>query len=203
MDKLELYGLTNDPLDSFINWYVDASRAEQNAEAMTLATISESGRPDARVVLFKGMKNNALTFYTNYKSPKGHDLEIHPESCLVFYWHVTKRQVRLHGRVKKMDRVDSDRYFQSRDRDSQLASYISNQSSPIADKQELLDKLEKARQQFLNKEVTTPEHWGGYLFEPYEIEFFTYGEHRLNDRFLYTLDQSASKKGWSVSRIQP
>lgn len=203
MEKLEQFDLTNDPIESFYKWYLDAAKCEQNAEAMTLATVSNSGRPDARVLLFKGMKERALTFYTNYGSPKGHDLEVHPEGCIVFYWHNSKRQVRLHGHVKKMSHEDSNRYFQSRDRDSQLASYISEQSSPIADKQALLDKLEKARKQFANKEVPTPEHWGGYFFEPYEIEFFVYGDYRLNDRFLFKLDQSKAMNGWSYSRIQP
>lgn len=203
MDKLELFDLSNDPIESFYKWYEAAAKCEQNAEAMTLATVSSSGRPDARILLFKGMKERALTFYTHYESPKGHDLDVHPEGCLVFYWHVSKKQVRLHGHVKKMSRADSDRYFHSRDRASQLASYISDQSQPIEDKQALLNKLEKAKNEFGNLEIPTPESWGGYIFEPYEMEFFLYGEHRLNDRFLYKLDQTPAKKGWSVCRIQP
>lgn len=200
MDNLINYFLNKDPLESFIHWYNDAKKVEQNPEAMTLSTIdSLHSRPDARTVLFKGVKEGRLTFYTNYNSNKARELQANNEACLLFYWHVSKRQVRIQGRVHKMEQEKSKEYFSSRDRQSQLASYISDQSSPIEDKEALLKKLNEAQKTFEEKEVPHPAHWGGFYFEPYEFEFFVYGEYRINDRFLYT----KKNNDWTVIRLQP
>lgn len=200
MDNLLKYSLTKDPLNSFMNWYADAKNSEQNPEAMTLSTIdSIKNRPDSRTVLFKGIKGSALSFYTNYESNKARELAANNEACLLFYWHVSKRQVRIQGKVTKMNIDDSELYFKSRDRQSQLASFISSQSSPISDKDALLKKLEEADKKFADSPVPYPANWGGYLFEPYEFEFFVYGDYRINDRFLFL--QQASD--WTVTRLQP
>lgn len=200
MDNLTDYSLNKDPVASFLSWYEDAKKVEQNPEAMTLSTVDElKKRPDSRTVLFKGMSADKLTFYTNYKSSKARELEANNEASLLFYWHVSKRQVKIHGRVSKMSEADSRLYFSSRDRVSQLASYISDQSSPINDKAALLKKLEEARIKFDGKEIPLPAQWGGFLFEPYEFEFFVYGDYRINDRFLYKLTDT----NWSITRLQP
>ena len=200
MDDLIKYFLNKDPQVSFLNWYADAKSAEQNPEAMTLATFdSKNARPDARTVLFKGVKDNCFTFYTNYTSNKARELEGNDEACLLFYWHVTKRQVRVQGKVKKMSEADSKAYFHSRDRQSQLASMISNQSTPIADKNTLLKKLAEATEKYDGLEIPYPVNWGGFLFEPYEFEFFVYGDYRINDRFLF----KKQNNNWSVTRLQP
>lgn len=200
MDNLTDYFLNKDPVASFLSWYEDARKVEQNPEAMTLSTVDElKKRPDSRTVLFKGMSADKLTFYTNYKSSKARELEANNEASLLFYWHVSKRQVKIHGRVSKMSEADSRLYFSSRDRVSQLASYISDQSSPINDKAALLKKLEEARIKFEGKEIPLPAQWGGFLFEPYEFEFFVYGDYRINDRFLYKLTDT----NWSITRLQP
>lgn len=200
MDNLTDYFLNKDPLASFLSWYEDARKVEQNPEAMTLSTVDElKKRPDSRTVLFKGMSADKLTFYTNYKSSKARELEVNNEASLLFYWHVSKRQVKIHGKVSKMSEADSRLYFSSRDRVSQLASYISDQSSPITDKAALLKKLEEARIKFDGKEIPLPSQWGGFLFEPYEFEFFVYGDYRINDRFLYKLTDT----NWSITRLQP
>lgn len=200
MDDLIKYSLKNDPLDSFIAWYDDATKVEQNPEAMTLSTIDlKNNRPDSRTVLFKGIKDGCCTFYTNYMSHKAIELEENPEACLLFYWHASKRQVRIQGRVRKMSEADSAKYFQSRDRQSQLASMISQQSSPIADKDLLMKKLEEATLKFEGTTIPYPKNWGGYLFEPYEFEFFVYGDYRINDRFLF----KKQNNDWSVTRLQP
>lgn len=200
MDNLTNYKLNKDPVVSFLAWYEDAQKVEQNPEAMTLSTIdSQNNRPNSRTVLFKGMRADKITFYTNYKSKKGQELESNNEACLLFYWHLSKRQVRVQGRVFKMSEADSQSYFSSRDRVSQLASYISEQSSPISDKDALLKKLEDARQKFDGVEIPLPQSWGGFLFEPYEFEFFVYGDYRINDRFLYQLNDT----NWSITRLQP
>lgn len=202
MDNLLNYSLESNPLESFKKWYSSAQTCEQNPEAMSLATYdSVKNRPSIRTVLFKGFdEQNRLTFYTNYLSPKSMELENNPEACLVFYWHLSKKQVRIHGRVKKMAESASQKYFHSRDRESQLASYISHQSSPIENKDKLLEKLNLAKEQFKNKEIPLPAHWGGFVFEAYEFEFFLYGEHRLNDRFLYTIN---NQQTWNITRLQP
>lgn len=200
MDSLIEYSLSNNPLDSFSSWYGDAKKVEQNADAMTLSTMDlKNNRPDSRTVLFKGIKDGCCTFYTNYMSSKASELESNNEACLLFYWHVSKRQVRIQGRVRKMSQADSEKYFHSRDRQSQLASMISNQSSPIADKDALLKKLTEATEQYEGTTIPYPTNWGGYLFEPYEFEFFVYGDYRINDRFLF----KKQNNDWSVTRLQP
>lgn len=200
MDNLINYFLNKDPLDSFSKWYDDAKKVEQNPEAMTLTTIdSFHKRPDARTVLFKGISSGKLTFYTNYQSMKTREMESNSEVCLLFYWHVSKRQVRIHGKVTKMEKENSAKYWNSRDRQSQLASYISEQSSPIADKDELMEKLAQATKNFEGKDVPLPDNWGGFYFEPYEFEFFVYGDYRINDRFHYTKENSE----WKITRLQP
>ena len=200
MDNLLNYFLKQDPLLSFQDWYADARKEEQNAEAMTFTTIDiKFNRPDSRTVLFKGMKEGNFTFYTNYLSQKAREIEDNNEVCLLFYWHVTKRQVRVHGKVRKMDSHDSEIYFKNRDRESQLASYISEQSSPIEDKAALLKKMEEADKKFRGSEIPRPENWGGFLIDPYEFEFFVYGDFRINDRFLY----KKSHNDWIITRLQP
>lgn len=200
MDDLIKYSLRHNPLDSFLGWYEDAKKVEQNPEAMTLSTLDlKNNRPDSRTVLFKGLKSESFTFYTNYLSNKARELESSPEACLLFYWNASKRQVRIQGRVTKMSEEDSRNYFHSRDRQSQLASMISEQSSPIADKDALMQKLSEATQKYDGQEIPYPANWGGYLFEAYEFEFFVYGDYRINDRFLFI----KKNNDWAVTRLQP
>ena len=200
MDDLLNYSLKQDPLISFQDWYEEAMLVEQNAQAMAVSTYDqELNRPSSRYLLFKGIKDKKIIFYTNYLSPKGIELNDNPEIALTFYWHVSKKQVRIHGKVSKMSREESASYFQSRDRDSQIASYLSEQSKTIEDKEALLLKFNTTRELFAGKPIPLPETWGGYLVEPYEYEFFLYGENRLNDRFLYQFNN----KNWKVKRLQP
>ena len=200
MDNLLNYFLSENPLDSFNKWYEEAGNVEQNAQAMSVATIDYlRNRPVTRTILFKGMKDQKLTFYTNYLSPKAKDLEHNPEIALNFYWHISKRQVRIQGRVIKMSKDDSAQYFHSRDRVSQIESYASHQSEEIVYKAALLKKVEEVKAMFDGKPIPLPENWGGYLVEPYEFEFFVYGDNRINDRFLYELKNGK----WEVRRLQP
>ena len=200
MDDLNKYSLSKEPLESFINWYEAAKTIEQNPEAMTLSTIDlKNNRPDSRTVLFKGLKEGCCTFYTNYLSNKGRELEHNNEACLLFYWHASGKQVRIQGRVRKMTKLDSKTYFHSRDRQSQLASLVSEQSSPITNKDALMTKLADATNKYNGLEIPYPDNWGGFLLEPYEFEFFVYGDYRINDRFLFKKQNS----NWSVTRLQP
>lgn len=201
MDELSQFNLGVDPFINFLNWYDEAIKVEDNADAMTLSTVDlKNLRPFSRTVLYKGMENQQLIFYTNYLSEKGKQIELNKEVSLLFYWHKSIRQVRIQGTVTKCSRSQSEKYFASRDRDSQLASYISEQSSQIASKDQLIEKLEAAKSKFLNQAIDCPLHWGGYLIEPYEFEFFVYGKNRLNDRFLFVKNENQT---WSIARLQP
>lgn len=201
LNELKDYNLGADPVKNFLNWYDEAIKVEDNADAMTLSTIDvELNRPFSRTVLYKGIKDNKIIFYTNYLSKKAQQMDQNNEVSLLFYWHKSIRQVRIQGKITKTSDEDSRKYFASRDRESQLASYISQQSAPIESKQQLLNNLEAAKTKFENSEVEKPIHWGGYLIEPYEFEFFIYGKYRLNDRFLYILNNEGS---WEISRLQP
>ena len=200
MDDLVNYSLKDNPLVSFEDWFNEASLVEQNAQAMAVSTYDhELNRPSTRYLLYKGISDHKILFYTNYLSPKARELGDNPEIALAFYWHVSKKQVRIHGRVFKMNREDSEKYFHSRDRESQIASYLSHQSEKIEDKKALLLKYEATKELFAGKPIPLPDYWGGFLVEPYEYEFFVYGENRLNDRFLYQL----KNQKWEVSRLQP
>lgn len=200
MDNLLNYSLTENPQQSFNSWFEEALKVEQNASAMSVATYDhQHNRPTNRFILFKGFIDQKIIFYTNYLSPKSKDLDHNAEVALNFYWHVSQKQVRIQGRATKMSAEDSRTYFHSRDRDSQIASYISTQSAPIKDKAALREKFEKAKIDLEGSTVPCPENWGGYLIDPYEYEFFLYGENRLNDRFLYTLMNGS----WKIERLQP
>ena len=200
MDNLFQYNLDPDPLESFKQWYQDAKNVEENAEAMVLSTVDiKNHRPNSRFLLYKGMLEEKIIFYTNYQSPKSLEIEANPEVALTFYWHKSKRQVRINGLAEKMSQKDSQKYFLSRDKESQIASYVSAQSRPIEDRDQLLKKYSEALLLFKNKAVPCPSQWGGFLVTPVEIEFFIYGEHRLNDRFLYQL----INQQWVSARLQP
>lgn len=200
MDNLLSYSLVNNPLVSFQDWYKSASNVEQNAQAMAVSTYDpEKKRTNVRYILFKGIIDNKIVFYTNYLSPKAKDLATNPEIALAFYWHQSKRQVRIWGRVSKMSREDSESYFHTRTRESQIASILSHQSEIIEDKDLLLKKYKETEAFYDGKPIPLPDHWGGYLVDPYEYEFFLYGDGRLNDRFQYQM----KNKNWEVSRLQP
>ncbi len=199
MENLSDFNLNKDPLISFLDWYQSATKNDPNPEAMSLATVGASGIPYNRTVLFKGVREGKIIFYTNYHSSKGEQLSANPNVSLLFYWINELRQIRINGKVEKMSREDSIKYFESRDRESQIASYISNQSQKVESKEKMVEKFLKAQKDFENKPIPTPEHWGGYLVTPSEFEFFIYGKNRLNDRFLY----EPNKGQWNCSRLQP
>lgn len=208
MDKLSDFDLLIDPLETFESWFKSALKCDQNPEAMTLATLNLKReavhRPALRTLLYKGIAQGKLKFYTNYLSQKSEEIKNNEEVCALFYWINLKRQVRIQGVAERMPESLSREYFYSRDRDSQIASLISVQSSPINDKQELWEKFNRAKNDFANKEIPYPTHWGGYFIVPYEYEFFIYGEYRLNDRFLYTRkNQLDNKEQWQIQRLMP
>lgn len=199
MEDISNYGLTINPIQSFKEWYESAKKVEENADAMTLATSSKNGTPSARMLLFKGMIRDGFTLYTNYSSQKAKDILENPKASIVFYWHKSERQVRISGIIEKLSEEESQSYFHSRSRESQIASFISNQSEQIESKEALLEKFKKKQKQLQNQEVPYPKNWGGFLLKPQKIEFFIYGEHRLNDRILFSYINGL----WTYKRLQP
>jgi pyridoxamine 5'-phosphate oxidase len=191
--------LEPDPFRSFATWYAVAEQADPQPHAMGLATVDAQRRPSLRMVLFRGLAGGALRFYTNYTSRKARELSANPAAALLFHWPFLGRQVRIEGRVSPLPAADSDAYFATRDRESQLGAWASAQSTPLASREVLLEELERMRARFAGGPVPRPEHWGGYGLVPGRFEFWQNRPNRLHDRFRYTRQEP----GWRVERLAP
>lgn len=187
--ELHAEELGGDPVAVFKGWFEDAVRTVAVPDRMTLATVDEEGRPDARMVLLKGVDERGFRFFTNYEGRKARQLATHPEAALVMHWHEPDRQVRIRGRVERLPAAESDAYFASRDRLSRLGAWASPQSRPVADRAELERALAQTAKRFGGLDngdpVPRPPHWGGYLLRANEIEFWQGRPGRLHDRFLF------------------
>jgi pyridoxamine 5'-phosphate oxidase len=189
-----------DPIRQFSAWFAEAAKAELlDVNAMTLATVSASGDPDARIVLLKGFDDTGFVFFTNYGSAKGQDLAAHPRACLLFFWVELERQVRITGSVTKVSAAESEEYFHSRPVASQLGAWTSAQSTPIAERAQLEKRYAELAAQYEGQVVPLPAFWGGYRVFPERIEFWQGRESRLHDRLLYTRHAG----GWSIDRLSP
>ena len=192
--------LTKDPIIFFRKWLeeaIDSKVAEPNA--MSLATVSEDGTPNARIVLLKDVGERTIRFYTNYTSRKGNDLEVNPFAAVSFWWPELERQVRMKGSIKKVSRTESEKYFKSRPRESQLGAWASSQSSEVVNRDKLKESYEDVSKRFENKTIPTPEFWGGFDIFVSEIEFWQGRPSRLHDRILFTFDLDK----WNYKRLQP
>ncbi len=188
-----------DPLQQFEHWFKDALTAGLPlANALTLATVTAEGAPDARVVLLKGVDDGAFVFYTSYESRKGRQLAARPLACLVFLWTQLERQVRVEGRVEKVPSSESEKYFLSRPVGARLSARASAQSEVVAGR-EVLETAAKAEKARHGDNPPRPAHWGGYRVVPQRIEFWQGRENRLHDRLLYTLVRGA----WKIERLAP
>ena len=189
-----------DPLKQFSAWFqaaLDAQVAEPNA--MSLATVSPQGRPSARIVLIKDLDARGITWYTHYLSRKGDDLAVNPQAALLFFWPELERQVRIEGRVERVDAAESDAYFNSRPLDSRIGALASRQSQTIANRSLLEQRVEEIRLQ-QGEQVQRPESWGGYRLIPDYFEFWQGRSSRLHDRIAF----HKSPHGiWLRSRLQP
>jgi len=191
----------DDPFDQFSAWFDEAMESDvTDANAMTLATADSSGQPSSRIVLLKGFDSEGFRFYTNYESRKGHDLKENPKASLNFFWPALERQICIRGSVKKLSREESEAYFKTRPRDSQLGAWASSQSSEVRDRQELENKLSEVSSRFEQEEVPIPDFWGGYILRPDYIEFWQGRPGRLHDRILYTRESGGD---WKIKRLSP
>jgi len=192
--------LAANPIERFKEWYEQAiTSGLLEPNAMVLATSDRHGQLSARTVLLKEFDQEGFVFYTNYLSAKGQDLDTNPRAAAVFLWKELERQVRLEGDVSKLPADQSDRYFATRPRDAQIGAHASAQSRVLSSREELMSKVKEAEERFKDKEVTRPEHWGGYLISPRKIEFWQGRENRLSDRLLYVREQSR----WIIKRLAP
>jgi len=188
-----------DPFVQFERWFKDALAARLPlANAMTLATVTRDGAPDARAVLLKGVDGRGFVFYTNYGSRKGRQLAARPLACLVFLWTPLERQVRVEGLVDKVSAAESDEYFATRPLGARLSARASAQSAVVASREQLEKAVEKEKQQH-GENPPRPDGWGGYRVIPARIEFWQGRENRLHDRLLYTHGQGA----WKIERLAP
>ena len=151
-----------DPLEVFLSWYRAAETGEVDANAMALATVDGAGQPSVRIVLLKDVDERGLTFYTNYESRKGHDLAVNDHAAVVFYWRSIDRQVRVEGRVERVAERESDAYFASRPRGSQIGAWASAQSRVLTDRATLESKYESLQEGFGDAPVPRPQYWGGF-----------------------------------------
>ena len=188
-----------DPLAQFERWFHEALAAKLPlANAMTLATVTAAGAPDARIVLLKGVDGGGFVFYTNYQSRKGRQLAARADACLVFFWSELERQVRIEGRVEKVSAAESDAYFASRPAGARLSALASAQSELVLNRSVLEEKVRTLTAQYGNN-PPRPAQWGGYRVIPQQIEFWQGRENRLHDRLLYRRADAR----WQIERLAP
>jgi pyridoxamine 5'-phosphate oxidase len=200
--SLSKQDVKHNPFDQFKNWFDQALDSEVlEPNAMVLSTISTEGFPNSRVVLMKDIKSDGLSFFTNYKSHKGQEMEFNPKVSILFFWPELQRQIRMLGTVEKLSVEESTEYFQSRPTGSQIGAWSSPQSQIIVNREFLEEQVSHYEQKFNGLEVLPkPEFWGGFLFKPTQFEFWQGRSSRLHDRIVYNYIDGGS---WSLIRLAP
>ena len=187
-----------DPIAEFQDLFARASEREPDATAVALATADATGAPSVRIVLLKAVDAAGFVFFTNYESRKARELDVNPRAALCFYWPAIGVQVRVEGAVERVTAAESESYFATRPRESQLGAWASAQSQPLSDRETLLQAVADAARCF-PEEVRRPPWWGGFRLVPVRFEFWTAGANRLHDRFRY----EPTEDGWTITRLSP
>ena len=201
---LTIESIGRDPIEASRRWLEDAYTRSviQSPNSACLSTVNEDGWPDGRIVLVKGIEERGFVFFTNYGSAKGRSLDAQPRAALNFHWHDLGRQLRVRGRVERVSARESDTYFRTRPRESQISAWASRQSIELESRDALEETCRKFEERFHATEVPRPGHWGGYRVIPARIEFWEGRADRLHDRFLFV--RGAPEDGeWSVRRLSP
>ncbi len=194
--------LFDDPIAVFKEWFGDAkAKIPQDPNAVTLATLDAHGYPSARIVLLKGYSTEGFVFFTNYQSDKGQELTAHPKACLNFYWPELGRQVRVKGWVEKTTAAESDEYFAMRPRGSQVGAWASDQSRLLLEYNDLVAKVARCHEEFGDKPVARPPHWGGWRLVPLSIEFWKAKESRLHKRVRF--ERATTHASWHATWLNP
>lgn len=193
----------DNPFDLFKQWFNDADKDESvnEANAMTISTIGLDGFPKSRVVLLKKIKDQGFVFFTNYESEKGTALQNNPKACISFFWESAERQIIIKGEVKKLSDIENNEYFQSRPKGSKLGAIASNQSEVIKSRQVLESRLSNLEAKFGDDDfIPRPKHWGGFILQPIEFEFWQGRPNRLHDRLRYLRSEANE---WQLDRLSP
>lgn len=199
--SLDRSDLSSDPFEMFMSWWKDAvAQGHPEPNMMSLSTATPDGKPSCRMVLLKGIEDHGFVFYTSYLSKKAREIALNPHASMLFFWFITERQVRIEGTVSKVSEEEATAYFQSRPRGSQIGAWVSQQSHPIASRQELEKKKEEIERRFEGQDILPkPDFWGGYILKPTWFEFWQGRPNRLHDRFSYT----RNGRNWAIERLQP
>ena len=202
---LDVPDLAPDPVSMFRQWMDDTVAAGlHEPNAMVVATVSPQGRPSSRMVLLKGVDERGFVFFTNYESRKAADIAANPGVSLLFPWHDLQRQVRVEGAASKVSAEESEAYFASRPRESQLGAWASPQSRVVSSRSALDERYGGVLAQFAElDEVPVPPHWGGFRVAPYAVEFWQGRKGRMHDRLVYRRAEDDPHAPWTVDRLAP
>ena len=192
--------VSNNPFKQFTVWWNEAIQANlEEVNAMTLSTASKDGRPSSRIMLLKGYDEKGFVFFTNYESNKGKAIGENPYVSLLFFWKELERQVRIEGKIEKLETEYNDEYFYSRPVGSRIGAWASKQSNEIESREVLEADFKRFTSQFEGIDVPRPDHWGGYRVVPDKIEFWQGRSNRLHDRIMYKLENT----DWRIKRLSP